>query len=208
MKTSIETSWNDSVPPSFQSPVTRLSFLSCLAKISTHFCAVCHPKTSIWTTIFDEVDFGLPALGRQPLKPCLQVMAKWGGESHTCPPHLQKSTYLLSNLIKLAQIFRVVGAGYKTPNSGLFLWNSKNWGYGDRFPTHGCQILKISWHFENFELPNTNFLNKNAPELSVSGTALTILKIWAKNIQFEKSYSESKFGSETLYTGEHGKALN
>jgi hypothetical protein len=34
----------------------------------THYCAVCHPKTSIWTTIFDEVDFGLPALGRQPLK--------------------------------------------------------------------------------------------------------------------------------------------
>ena len=68
METPIETSWNDSVPPSFQSPVTGLSFLGCLAKISMYFCAVCHTKTSIWTTIFDEVDFGVAHSGMEPLK--------------------------------------------------------------------------------------------------------------------------------------------
>ena len=73
-------------------------------------------------------------------------------------------------------------------------------GASDKIFEHTLFFSAIFWNIENFKSPNTIFLNKNAPELSVSGTALTILKIWAKNIQYGKSYGESKFGSETLYT--------
>ena len=38
------------------------------AVISTHFCAVWHPKISILTTIFGEVDFGLTPAGMEPLR--------------------------------------------------------------------------------------------------------------------------------------------
>ena len=80
-------------------------------------------------------------------------------------------------------------------------------GASDNFFEHTLFFFWNFWNFRNFEALNTIFVNKNAPELSVSGTALTILKIWAKNIQFEKSYGESKFGSETLERWSESRAL-
>ena len=62
--------------------------------------------------------------------------------------------------------------------------------------------------FWNFEAPTTIFVNKNTPELSVSGTNLTILKIWTKNIEFGKSYGEYKHRNEISEMSTKNKYLN
>ena len=103
--------------------------------------------------------------------------------------------------MKSAQIFRIARTGHKTANSGVFFAKSDFRGRGTPLTTHCSKFPGNFWKSRNFEAPNTQNLNKNAPELSVSGTALTILKFWAKTITFEESYGESKFGSQTLYRG-------
>ena len=90
-----------------------------------------------------------------------------------------------------AQIFRIVRAVPETLNSGAFLVQKIAFG--------ALKFLKFL-KFPNFRGTKIIFFNKNTPELGVSGTALTILKIWAQNIKFEESYGESKVGSEILLT--------
>ena len=109
--------------------------------------------------------------------------------------------------MKSAQILRIARTGHETANSGVFFAKSDFRGRGTPLTTHCSKFPGNFWKSRNFEAPNTQILNKNAPELSVSGTALTILKFWAKTITFQESYGESKFGSQTLFPRPESSAL-
>ena len=108
--------------------------------------------------------------------------------------------------MKSSQNLRIARTGHKTAKSGVFSLKSDFGGRGTPQTDHYSKFPEIFWNFlkfPNFRGTKIIFFNKNTPELGVSGIALTILKIWAKNIKFEESYGESKLGSETLYVLAH-----
>ena len=83
--------------------------------------------------------------------------------------------------------FRIVRAVPETLNSGEFLFKKSV------FDTSIFSILrKISEKYRYGpelvpQTPQISVLNEKTPELGVSTASKMILKIWAKNIKFEKS---------------------